>query len=89
MGDKFEIELKNGKKEEATLITRINAENAKNEYIQYFIKNTDDNNVSIYASKIIKEDGKEIMKDLENEEERQEAYKIFSETYKSLRENDK
>ena len=89
MGDKFEIELKNGKKEEATLITRINAENAKNEYIYYFIKNTDDNNVSIYASEIIKEDGKEIMKDLENEEERQEAYKIFSETYKSLRENDK
>ena len=89
MGDKFEIELKNGKKEESTLITRINAENAKNEYIYYFIKNTDDNNVSIYASKIVKEDGKEIMKDLENEEERQEAYKIFSETYKSLRENDK
>ena len=89
MGDKLEIELKNGKKEEATLITRINAENAKNEYIYYFIKNTDDNNVSIYASKIVKEDGKEIMKDLENEEERQEAYKIFSETYKSLRENDK
>ena len=29
------------------------------------------------------------MRDLENEEERQEAYKIFSETYKSLRENDK
>ena len=89
MGDKFEIELKNGKKEEATLITRINAENTKNEYIYYFIKNTGDNNESIYASKIVKEDGKEIMKDLENEEERQEAYRIFSETYKSLRESDK
>ena len=89
MGDKFEIELKYGKKEEATLITRINAENTKNEYIYYFIKNTGDNNVSIYASKIVKEDGKEIMKDLENEEERQEAYRIFSETYKSLRESDK
>lgn len=89
MGDKFEIELKNGKKEEATLITRINAENTKNEYIYYFIKNTGDNNVSIYASKIVKEDGKEIMKDLENEEERQEAYRIFSETYKTLRESDK
>lgn len=89
MGDKFEIELKNGKKEEATLITRINAENAKNEYIYYFIKNTDNNNVSIYASKIVKEDSKEIMKDLESEEERQEAYKIFSETYKSLRESEK
>ena len=89
MGDKFEIELKNGKKEEATLITRINAESTENEYIYYFIKNTDDNNVSIYASKIVKEDGKEIMKDLDNEDERQEAYKIFSETYKSLRENEK
>lgn len=89
MGDKFEIELKNGTKEEATLITRINAENTNNEYIYYFIKNTNDDNVSIYASKIVKEDGKEVMKDLENEEERQEAYKIFSETYKSLRESDK
>lgn len=29
------------------------------------------------------------MKDLENEDERQEAYKIFSETYKSLREQGK
>ena len=57
--------------------------------IYYFIKNTDDNNVSIYASKIVKEDSKEIMKDLDNEDERQEAYKIFSETYKSLRESEK
>ena len=89
MGDKFEIELKNGEKKEATLITRINAENTRNEYVYYFIKNTGDNNVSIYASKIVKEDDKEIMKDLDNEEERQEAYKIFSETYKTLRENDK
>mgnify|MGYP000496085441 CR=1 FL=1 len=64
MGDKFEIKLKNGEKKEATLITRINTENTKNEYIYYFIKNTDNNNVSIYASKIVKEDSKEIMKDL-------------------------
>ena len=42
-----------------------------------------------YVSENKKEDGKEIMKDLENEEERQEAYRIFSETYKSLRESDK
>ena len=81
--------LKNGEKKEATLITRINTENTKNEYIYYFIKNTDNNNVSIYASKIVKEDSKEIMKDLDNEDERQEAYKIFSETYKSLRESEK
>lgn len=90
MGEKFEIELKNGKKVEATLITRINAENSLNEYIYYFIKDeNDNNNVSIYASKIIKENENNLMKDLESEEERQEAYKIFSETYKSLREKDK
>ena len=85
---KYSLE-KNGEKKEATLITRINDENTENEYIYYFIKNTDDNNVSIYASKIVKEDSKEIMKDLDNEDERQEAYKIFSETYKSLRESEK
>ena len=87
MGDKFEIELSNGEKKEATLITRIKSESSTNEYIYYFIKN--DNNVSIFASKIVTENEKNIMKNLENEEERQEAYKIFSETYKSLRENDK
>lgn len=86
MGEKFEVELNNGEKKEATLITRIKSEGSTNEYIYYFIKNDNDNNVSIYASKIVIENGKNMMKNLENEEERQEAYKIFSETYKSLRE---
>lgn len=86
MGEKFEVELNNGEKKEATLITRIKSEGSTNEYIYYFIKNDNDNDVSIYASKIVIENGKNMMKNLENEEERQEAYKIFSETYKSLRE---
>ena len=88
MGEKFEVELNNGEKKEATLITRIKSEGSTNEYIYYFIKNDNDNEVSIYASKIVIENGKNIMKNLENEEERQEAYKIFSETYKSLRKKD-
>lgn len=88
MGEKFEIELESGKKTEATLITRIKSENINNEYIYYFVTNDDDNSVSIYSSKIEKEDGKNIMKDLENEDERKEAYKVFSETYKSLREKE-
>lgn len=88
MGEKFEIELESEKKTEATLITRIKSENINNEYIYYFVTNDDDNSVSIYSSKIVKEDGKNIMKDLENEDERKEAYKVFSETYKSLREKE-
>lgn len=87
MGEKFEIELSNGSKKEATFITRVKPENKDIEYIYYFISDEDNsNNVSIYASKIITQENRNIMKDLENEEERQEAYKIFSETYKSLRE---
>ncbi len=88
MGEKFEVELNNGEKKEATLITRIKSEGSTNEYIYYFIKNDSDNDFSIYASKIVIENGKNMMKNLENEEERQEAYKIFSETYKSLRKKD-
>lgn len=88
MGEKFEVELNNGEKKEATLITRIKSEGSTNEYIYYFIKNDNDNDVSIYASKIVIENGKNMMKNLENEKERQEAYKIFSETYKSLRKKD-
>ena len=88
MGEKFEVELNNGEKKEATLITRIKSEGSTNEYIYYFIKNDNDNDVYIYASKIVIENGKNMMKNLENEEERQEAYKIFSETYKSLRKKD-
>lgn len=90
MGDKFEVELANGNKKEATLITRVKPEGKDIEYIYYFIEDEEDsNNVAIYASKVVKEDNKNVMKDLENEDERQEAYKIFSETYKSLREKGK
>ena len=69
MGEKFEVELNNGEKKEATLITRIKSEGSTNEYIYYFIKNDNDNDVSIYASKIVIENGKNMMKNLENEEE--------------------
>ena len=41
---------------------------------------------SIYASKLVIENDKEVMKNLDNEDERQYAYKLFSETYKKLRE---
>ena len=87
MGEKFEVELNNGEKKEATLITRIKSEGSTNEYVNDNVDDND-NDVSIYASKIVIENGKNMMKNLENEEERQEAYKIFSETYKSLRKKD-
>ena len=64
MGEKFEVELNNGEKKEATLITRIKSEGSTNEYIYYFIKNDNDNDVSIYASKIVIENGKNMMKNL-------------------------
>ncbi len=90
MGDKFEIELTDGTKKEATLITRIKQEGTDIEYLYYSVNDDDDGgNVSIFASKLIEEDGKEVMKNLDSEEERQNAYKIFSETYKKIREQNK
>ena len=69
MGDKFEIELSNGEKKEATLITRVKPEGKDIEYIYYFIEDEEDNNnVAIYASKVVKEDNNKVMKDLENED---------------------
>ena len=87
-GEKFEIELIDGTKKEATLVTRIKSDEKGYEYIYYAIDDDDDENgnASIYASKIIKENDKDVIKNLDNEDERQFAYKIFSETYKKLRE---
>ena len=62
MGDKFEVELANGNKKEATLITRVKPEGKDIEYIYYFIEDEEDsNNVAIYASKVVKEDNKNVM----------------------------
>ena len=73
MGDKFEVELANGNKKEATLITRVKPEGKDIEYIYYFIEDEEDsNNVAIYASKVVKEDNKNVIKDLENEDRSEE-----------------
>ena len=87
-GEKFEIELIDGTKKQATLVTIIKSEEKGIEYIYYAIDDDDDENgnASIYASKLVIENDKEVMKNLDNEDERQYAYKLFSETYKKLRE---
>lgn len=90
-GEKFEVEFIDGTKKQATLVTRIKVDEKNVEYVYYAIEDDDDpnGNASIYASKIEVIDGKEVMKNLTDEEERQYAYKVFSETYKKLREEKK
>ena len=87
-GEKFEIELIDGTKKEATLVTRIKSEEKGIEYVYYAIDddNDENGNASIYASKLVKENDKDVIRNLDNEDERQYAYKLFSETYKKLRE---
>ena len=87
-GEKFEIELTDGTKKEASFLARLKAEEKNTEYIYYAIDDDGDENgnVSIYASKIVKENDKEVIRNLDNEDERQYAYKLFAETYKKLRE---
>ena len=90
-GEQFEVEFVDGTKKQATLVTRIKSEEKNTEYVYYSIDDDEDENgnASIYTSKIVKEDDKDIIKNLDNEEERQYAYKLFSETYKTLREQKK
>lgn len=87
-GEKFEIELIDGTKKEASLVTIIKSKDNNIEYIYYSIDEDElqDGNVSIYASKIVNENGEDVVKNLDNEDERQYAYKLFSETYKKLKE---
>lgn len=88
--DKFIISLETGQTKVATPITRLKIEGTDTEYLYYSIDDDENKDkVSILASRIIikDEDGKKIetLKDLENEEERQIAFQLFSETYKILK----
>ena len=90
-GEKFEVEFVDGTKKQAYLVTRIKVDEKDSEYVYYAIEDDDDpnGNVSIFASKVAVIDGKEFMVNLENEDERQFAYKVFAETYKKLKEEKK
>ncbi len=86
-GEKFEIELVDGTRKEATLVTRIKSLEKNIEYIYYAVDDDqeENGNSSIYASKIGVDNNQEIIKNLDDEEERQYAYKLFAETYKKLK----
>lgn len=90
--DKFIISLETGQTKVATPITRLKIEGTDTEYLYYSIDDEENKDkVSILASRIIiiDENGQKIetLKDLENEEERQIAFQLFSETYKILKSN--
>ena len=84
MEEKFIVMLEDGRKVPATPITRLKVEGTDIIYQYYSIDDGNDS-VSILESRIVVENGQEIFKDLENEEERQVAYELFSETYKKIK----
>lgn len=93
-GEKFEIKLEDGTLKQATLAAIIESEERKIKYVYYALADDDNDtsdaaNVSIYASKIVEKNGKDVVVNLDDEDERQYAYKLFSETYKTLRNDNK
>lgn len=88
MEEKFFVVLKNGERVEITPITRLKLEGTDIEYLYYSL-DEDNNEVSILSSRIEVRDGIEVLVDLKDEEERQIAYELFSETYKKLKEQQK
>lgn len=88
MEEKFFVILEDGKRVEATPITRLKLDGTDIEYIYYSI-DEENNEVSILASRLEVRDNEEVLVDLKDEEERQIAYELFSETYKKLKEEQK
>lgn len=88
MEEKFFVVLEDGKKVEATPITRLKLGGTDIEYLYYSI-DEDNGEVSILSSRIGVKDDQEFLIDLKDEEERQIAYELFSETYKKLKEEQK
>ena len=71
---------------ETTITISMDAQSTNGAIAKYYYSIDDGNDsVSILASRIVVENGQEIFKDLENEEERQVAYELFSETYKKIK----
>ena len=90
MDEKFIVMLDNGKKVPATPITRLSVDDTGVEYLYYSIEeDTNNGDVSILASRLVEEDGKEKLVDLADENERQVAYNWFSETYKKIKQENK
>lgn len=88
MDGKFFVVLEDGRRVKATPITRLTLE-GQNIIYQYYSIDEENDEVSILASRVEIKDGVEVLVDLENEEERQIAYELFSETYKRLKEEQK
>lgn len=88
MEEKFFVVLEDGRKVEATPITRLKLEGTDIEYLYYSI-DEENGEVSILSSRIGVKDNEEFLIDLKDEEERQIAYELFSETYKKLKEEQK
>lgn len=88
MEDKFFVVLEDGRRVEATQITRLKLEGTDIEYLYYSI-DEENGEVSILSSRIGVKDNEEFLIDLKDEEERQIAYELFSETYKKLKEEQK
>ncbi len=85
MDEKFFVILQDGRRVQATPITRLKLEGTDVEYLYYSI-DEGKSDVAILASKIEIKDNKEVLVDLKDEEERQIAYELFSETYKKIKE---
>lgn len=88
MEEKFFVVLEDGRRVEATPITRLKLEGTDVEY-QYYSIDEENGEVSILSSRIGVKDNEEFLIDLKDEEERQIAYELFSETYKKLKEEQK
>ena len=84
--EKITITNPDGKDVEYELVTTIEDEKKDTKYIVYkdLIDNEDSDDVELYISKIIIEDGEEIIEEIEDDNEWEKVSKILDEMFKDI-----
>lgn len=93
MGDKVERETititdSNGKDVEYELVTVIENEKTNIKYLVYkdLIEDEDSDDIDLYISRVILENGEEIIEEIEDEDEWQQVAKVLDDMFKEISE---
>lgn len=86
--EKITITNSNGEDIEYELVTVIENEKTNIKYLVYkdLIDDEDSDDIDLYISRVVIEDGKEIIEEIEDEQEWQQVSKILDDMFKEISE---
>lgn len=89
--EKITITNSEGNDIEYELITIIENENTDKKYLVYkdLIDDEDSEDIDLYISRVLMEDGKEIIEEIEDEKEWNQVAKVLDDMFRELEENNR